>query len=292
MSYLDALESELKATGIPPKRRTRILTEFSEHLHEDGHAQLGDPRNLARQFADELGTRLARASAFRAFAALAFVGATLVAMVLAVGRMRALMMSTQNHTPTPGWAAPVLLFAVLGGQLALAAGGTALLRAWRLRNKPVINAQEATMLARRAAVGIAAGAVALLALPAIAIAFHRQAGSAWTTCAWILSGVGFAGLAASVPTLRAGMRLRPKVDGQAGDLLSDLGPLAPAGLTPTGVAWLVCLAIVIVVGLAGLATDDPYDGLARGVFDAIACMTGFAFLGRYLGLRSPANTAQ
>lgn len=286
MNYLDTLETELKATGIPARRRARILTEFADHLGEDAEAQLGAPRDLARQFADELGTRLVRASAFRVFAALAFAGASLVVMLVAVTRVRVLMLSSQNHTPTPGWAAPILMFAMLAGQVALAAGGTAVLRAWWLRDRPVISAQEATVLARRAAVGVAAGAVALLALPTIAVAFHRQAGSAWTTSAWILTGVAFSALLAALPTLWSAIRVRPEVDGEAGDLVSDLGPLAPAGLTPTWIAGLVALAIVIALGLAGWVTDDPYDGIARGLFDAAACMTGFIVLGRYLGLRT------
>ncbi len=87
MSYLNDLESELTATGIPARRRRRILAEFADHLHEDPSAELGAPRDLARQFADELGTSLARKAAFRAFAALAFAGVGLVAMFLAVGRV-------------------------------------------------------------------------------------------------------------------------------------------------------------------------------------------------------------
>ncbi len=142
------------------------------------------------------------------------------------------------------------------------------------------------MLARRSAVGVAAGAVALLALPALALAFPRQAGTAWTTTAWVLTAVGFAALAAAVPSLRAGVRLRPDVGGQAGDLINDLGPWTPAALTPVRLAWLVALAIVVVLGAAGVVTNDPYDGLARGVFDAAACMTGFIVLGRFLGLRT------
>jgi hypothetical protein len=286
MTYLDALESELVAAGIPSARRRRILTEFADHLHESPSAELGVPRELARQFADELGTRLARAAAFRAFGALAFAGVILVAMLLAVGRMRGLMMSSQNHTPTPGWAAPVLMLSMLAGQVSLAAGGTALLRACWLRDRRVINAREAAVLARRAALGIAGGAIALLALPTVALAFPRQAGTAWTTAAWVLTGLGLCGLAAVVPPLRAGLRLRPAVDGQAGDLISDLGPFAPRGLTSVRLAWLVALAIVVVLGVAGVLTDDPYDGIARGLADATACMCGFAVLGRYLGLRT------
>jgi hypothetical protein len=63
MNYVDSLEVELAAAGIPARRRARIVAEFSDHLHENPEAELGAPRDLARQFADELGTRLARGTA-------------------------------------------------------------------------------------------------------------------------------------------------------------------------------------------------------------------------------------
>jgi hypothetical protein len=43
---------------------------------------------------------------------------------------------------------------------------------------------------------------------------------------------------------------------------------------------------VVVLSLQGVVVDDPYDGIARGLLDAAACMTGFIVLGRYLGLRT------
>ena len=80
MNYVDSLEVELAAAGIPARRRARIVAEFSDHLHENPEAELGAPRDLARQFADELGTRLARGTAYRAFAALAVTAIVLVVM--------------------------------------------------------------------------------------------------------------------------------------------------------------------------------------------------------------------
>ncbi len=286
MTYLNALDTELGDAGIPAARRRRILAEFADHLHEEPAARLGDPRDLARQFADELGTRLARAAAFRAFLALALTAVGIAAMVLEVGRTHGFKIITQGHTPTPGWAAPVLMVTFLAGELALADGGTGLLRAWWLRGRAVISAGEATVLVRRAAVGTAAGAVTLLVLPTLALAFPRQMGGAWSAGAWALTGVGLLALGAVVPSLRSALRLRPAIEGPAGDLTDDIGPWAPAGLTAARVAWLVAVAIVVVVGGAGAVANDPFDGLARGLADAAACMTGFMVLGRYLGLRT------
>lgn len=292
MTYLDTFERELTGAGIPPGRRRRILAEFADHLHESPSAELGAPRELARQFADELGTRLARTAAFRAFAALAFAGIGLAVMFVAVGRMRGLTLYGQQHTATPTWTAPILLVAALASQVALASGGLALLRAWRLRDQRVISAADASVLARRSTIGVIGGIVTLAALPACAVAFPHAAGSTWTTFAWIIAGVGVVVFAAVTPSLIASSRLRPRAEGAAGDVIDDLGHWAPAWLTPTRLAWLLALLIAVVMSVAGVFTDDPYDGALRGITDGLACMAGFALLGRYLGLRSPRETAQ
>jgi hypothetical protein len=44
--------------------------------------------------------------------------------------------------------------------------------------------------------------------------------------------------------------------------------------------------VAIVIAPAGVLQSDPYDGALRGVADALACLTGFALLGRYLGLQA------
>jgi hypothetical protein len=46
------------------------------------------------------------------------------------------------------------------------------------------------------------------------------------------------------------------------------------------------LAVLAVMLVLGIVMDDTAAGLARGVFDAGACMIGFIALGRYLGLRT------
>ncbi|HWD69774.1 MAG TPA: hypothetical protein VG293_06230 [Solirubrobacteraceae bacterium] len=291
MTYLNALEGELTAAGIPAVRRRRILAEFADHLHEDPGAQLGSPRELARQFADELGTRLARAAAFRAFAALAFAGVSLVAMFVAVGGNRGLGLIHHHHAATPTWTMPILLLAAVASQVALAAGVLALLRAWRLRDQRVISAADATVLARRSAVGLLGGLLTLAALPACAIAFPHAAGHTWTVVAWIVAGAGVAGLGATAPALISSFRLRPTRAGEAADLIADLGGWVPRALTPTRCALLLALGIAALLSAQGVIVDDPYDGAARGIVDAIACLGGFAVLGRYLGLRTTTREA-
>jgi hypothetical protein len=286
MTYLDALDHELAAAGIPMGRRRRILAEFADHLHEDADAKLGAPRDLAEQFADELGTQVARAAAFRSFAALAFSGLGVVAMFLAVGRMRGLTISGYKHVSTPTWTTPVLLVAALAAQIAFAAGCLALLRAWRLRNEPVIGRPDAIVLARRSAVGLASGAVTMAALPAAALAFPHTAGHTWSVLAWVVGGLAVVALASAAPTVVDSFRLRPARGGAADDLRADLGPWLPQALTPVRLALLLTAVIVVVMGLAGVVTDDPYDGLARGLLDGVACLAGFVVLGRYLGLRT------
>ena len=292
MTYLNALEDELTAAGIPAARRRRILAEFADHLHEDPGAELGAPRELARRFADELGTRLARGAALRAFAALAVTGLVMAIMFLADGRNRQLSFSATNRTPTPGWAAPLLMLSILAAQVALAAGGLALLRALRMRRRPLISWDDATVLLRRAGVALVAGTVALAGVPVIAVAFPDGGGSIWHVLAWILTGMALVGLALAAPAVLRAVRLRPRVQGRATDLLDDLDGLLPPGFTPTRVALLVCAAIIVVVTLSGVAADDPYDGLARGLADATACIAGYLVLGRYLGLRTAREAAQ
>lgn len=287
MTYLDALATELAVAGIPARRRGRIVAEFEDHLHEDPSAELGAPRELARQFADELGTRLARVAAFRAFGALAFGGVAFAAMFIAAGRWRGLTrIATHHQVDGATWAMPIMLIGALAAQVAFVAGTLALLRSWRLRHERVIGRADAVYLARRSAVGLACGAATMALLPAIALSFPQRAGHAWTVLAWIVAAVAVIAMAGVAPSVIRSARLRPASSGEAADLRADLGPWLPSGLTPSRCALLLAAAILVVMGVQGLVVDDPYDGIARGLADGAACLTGFAVLGRYLGLRT------
>jgi hypothetical protein len=295
MTYLDALDSELATAGIPARRRARIISEFTDHLAENPEAELGAPRDLARQFADELGTRLARVTAYRAFVALAGAAGTLVVMFLLGGRTNGWVgYGSFNGNPTERWYIPMLFVCAAAAQVALAAGSLALIRAWRLRHAVVISHADALILNRRAAVGLVAGAMTMMVMPLTFFGFRHMwatfdnltdPGARWFVTNLILGSVAVIGLLSLLPSVLTAIRLRPSLEGEAGDIRADIGFDDPR-ITPWRVALCLSGVILIALTLAGVAADDPYDGLARGLLDAAACMVGFAILGRYLGLRT------
>ncbi|MDQ2897742.1 MAG: hypothetical protein M3Y09_19245, partial [Actinomycetota bacterium] len=129
-----------------------------------------------------------------------------------------------------------------------------------------------------------------VSLGVIALVFADHVPASWQALALIASGAGTVALLAVLPSLWAAARLRPVATGGAGDLFDDLGPVVPARLRgrPWRLAVLIAAAVALAIALAGIAGDDPYDGIARGVADGLVCLGGFATLGRYLGLWSPA----
>jgi hypothetical protein len=103
--------------------------------------------------------------------------------------------------------------------------------------------------------------------------------------------MGAIALIAALPGVLAAMRLRPTGDGDAGDLVDDLGRFALESWRghPWRPAVLVAAGVGVAAALAGVIGSDPYDGLLRGILDAGACLTGFGMLGRFLGML-PART--
>lgn len=303
MTYLDSLDLELKRAGIPARRRRRILTEFTDHLNENPAAELGAPLDLARQFADELGTRLARVTAYRAFAVLTVAAITLLVMFFDGGRTMGGWVGYGLHPTSaymPWWWDPMMIVWFISAQVALASGVLASLRAWRLRHEAVITAADASVLNRRVAVALVAGAITMLLLPItdlIVSSWH------WTyLLAWDPSWWGYAAmiggpvlivlLLGMLPSVIAATRLRPSREGAAGDLTADIGPQLAERLnaTPLRMALALSMTIVLVMVALGIRTDDTIDGALRGLFDAGVCMTAFTTVGRYLGLRATGRT--
>jgi hypothetical protein len=249
---IDELDRELATFGVPARRRRRIRLEFEDHLACDPNADLGDPRALARQFADGLGTAYARRAGFAVFLAL-----------VPVGSLSLLLAALNAGVVNPG--------AVLGGQLAFVGGMLALLRAWRLRRASVVSAAEATILRRRVALALVGGA---LTLGSIVVATQRP-------LALATLGVGVVALAGAAAAWSASFRTRPFAAGEPGDLSFDLGVDAD----PWRLALWIAGAVALCIAVAGVVQADPFDGLARGLADGVLCLLGFAVLGRPLGLR-------
>jgi hypothetical protein len=280
-SYLQALGGELGRVGLRGRRRQRILDEFADHLTCDPGAELGAPRVLAEQFADELGTSQARTAAFAAFAALVVIGAVVVVRVVAMGPFNRIDGSVPD---TLG-----ILAAVMAAQIAFVSGSLALVRGLRLRGQRTISADEARILGRRAGVGLAAGALATMAIPLRASATPGHTPS--TVWSVVAVAVALAAVLGALPAVVSAVRVRPVSPGQGEDVLADFGPLRPlveavTGASPTRFALLTGGGIAVVIAAAGVAADDPYDGLLRALMEAAAYLGAYALLGRYLGLRS------
>jgi hypothetical protein len=285
--YLSNLDAQLARAGIRGARRQRIVTEFADHLSCDPDADLGDPAALATRFADELGTSFARTAAYQAFIALALAG------ILVVVRAVALLPLTANDSGTAETVS--LLISAIAAQVAPVAGGLGLLRALRLRGRGTIPREEASALARRAAFGLAAGVVTIVAFP-LSQAYRAHPGAVMigshpTNIWWPLaSAAGVVMLIAAAPAVVRAARLRPQTAGPAGDLLADLGALRPVAARISGgsvnrLAFIIAAGLAIVMALAGGVADDPYDGVLRGLLEGGAFLGGYAVLGRYLAIR-------
>ncbi len=278
------LSRELSAVGIRGRLRSRILAEYADHLACDPEAQLGEPRALARQFADELGSSRARRAAVIGFAALAVAGilfgAAFVTSDSAFG-------AAPKGGPVIGRIATVL--AILFSQVSFVAGVLAVLRWVQRRGSGVLPAAEAAMIVRRAAVGVLSGILTMVSLGTLAIAYHRYLPGSWVTFAIAVAAVGIAVLLASLRSIWEAFRVRPVAGGDAGDIFDDLGGVVPRPLDgrPWLLAVVVSAAVAVAITVVAVPAQDVYDGAVRGVLDALLCLAGFATLGRYLGLWSP-----
>ena len=278
MSYLDELSRELARRGIRGATRGRILSEVDDHLRSDPDAEdrFGSPAAIANEFAAELGSQASRRAAFVAFAALAAAGA-----VYAAAFVSQAFASPPTETLTPALGAGALAAMVVAPQVAFVAGALALVRSLRRRGRAMPTA-ELQVVRRRTSVALASGVVTMGALVLYGREFAPSLAGWWTPATYVSASAAVLLLvAASVPAVRAA-RFKPELAGSAGDVFDDLGL---AGGDPWKLACWVAVAVGAAVWLAGIVQGDPLDGLVRGIFEAAACLAGFAALGRYLGLR-------
>jgi hypothetical protein len=284
VSYVQDLAGELSAVGIRGRLRRRILAEIEDHLACDPQAVLGPPRDLARQFADELGTTRACRAGLATFAGLAVAGGATVAAVLAWQVNGSTLYELQDVSSTLTDLGLALL--VVGSQVAFVAGLLGVIRALRHRRDVALSRDEAVVIGRRVATGLAAGFACLAGLALLAVEYQRSHSGWWGTFALGAAALGAIALAAATPAAVRAARLRPVTTGDRGDLFQDIGLVTPPVLR--GRHWTLALivagALGLVITLGGVAQADPFDGALRGIAEALACLTGFVVLGRYLGL--------
>ena len=222
MSWLDDLSGELRARRVPRRVRHRILLELRDHIAcEPGcEDRLGDPRELAVSFADELATSEARGSAFGTFAALAVAALVLIVSLITLGRF-AHYPGYSNGISTLLFF-PALLGMVVAPQVALVAGTLAAWRALRRRRVASLPADEIGLIHRRARVALAAGFATMAGLELYVVDFSERLPAWWLGLVGGLAAVAGVGLFAAARTLVRARAIVSGAQGQAGDIYDDL----------------------------------------------------------------------
>ncbi len=184
---IEELGRELTAVGIRGRQRERILAELSDHLACNPDAQLGDPRSLAAQFADELATDGTRRTALWTF------GALVVTAFAVVG--------AQASLPT--------IPDIAGGRSALLGG-----------------AHEVTLVRRRMAVALGAGSLTAGGSALYAVNFWGIVPTWWAVLAVAGAGAAGLSLGAAAFAYARDASLEMSRREPARGLSADLGPFA------------------------------------------------------------------
>ena len=286
MSWLDDLSGELRARGLPRRDRRRILLELRDHIAcEPGcEDRLGDPRELAISFADELATSEARDSAFATFGALALSALVLVVSIVTLGRFAGY----------PGYSnglSTLLFFPSLAGmvvapQVAFVAGTLAAWRALRRRRVANLPADEIGLIHRRTQVALTAGFATMAGLELYVVDFSELLPAWWLALVGGLAAVAGVGLFAASRILVRARAIVSGAGGPAGDIYDDLPVLRwrPLRTRP----WLLGALASVGVGLAlgafeAHAEHSVFEGIQRGMFEGLVAAAGFMLLGRSIG---------
>jgi hypothetical protein len=282
VTYLDDLSQALGAHGIRSRRRRRILLEVDDHLRSDpgAHARFGAAGEVAHAFAAELGAQASRRAATGAFAALGLAGA-----VYAVAFVSLSFAASSQETPMSS-AVAALAFAALivAPQVSFVAGSLAQVRAFRRRRARVLPTQELVVIRRRASVALVAGLATVGALALYGYESRAALAAWWLDFTYASTAGTSILLVLALLPIAAASRLQVHVEGDAGDVFEDVA-LARLCRDPWRFAKLVAAATAALVWFAAAVQGDPIDGALQGTFEGLACLAGFAALGRYLGLR-------
>jgi len=264
---IDELGRELAAVGIRGRRRARILAEFSDHLTCDADADLGDPRMLAAQFADDLATDAVRRTAYATFGALA-------AVALAVGIPQLTLPTVPDITGgrSPFLVGSATLAIILGAQVAFAAGCLAALRALRFGG-----VHEVALVRRRISVALAAGAVTAAGSALYAVNFWNVVPRWWAMLAVAAAAIAAAPLAGSALAFARAGGIRVTRSDTPRGLSADVGPLARPALIGAAATFAMFAATSVLEG-------SVLEGVIRAAFEACAFAACFLVLRRPLAL--------
>jgi hypothetical protein len=261
---IDELGRELARAGIRGRQRERILSEFADHLACDPEAQLGDPRALAAQFAEELAADTARRSALWTFGALA-----LVAAAVAVPQFVLPTVPDLTGGRSSLLVVPAVLGLVLASQIAFAAGCLAALRALR---RP----QDVAVVRRRTAVALAAGAATAAGSALYAFNYWSNVPQWWALLVVATAGAAALPLAAAAFTQARASAIAVAPRPTPG-LSADLGPLARPALIGTA-------AVLAMLTWTAAVEGSLFEGVLRGAFEAVAFALCFFATRRSLAL--------
>jgi Domain of unknown function (DUF1707) len=288
MSWLDDLSHELRARGVPVRDRRRIVHELRDHIAcETGREQrLGDPRELAVTFADELATAKARNSAFATFGALAVAAVVLIVSQVTLARFA-------NY---PGYSNgislllffPAILGMLVAPQVALVAGTLAAWRALRRRRVASLPAREIRLIHSRARVALGAGLATMAGVELYVVDFSQRLPAWWLGLTGGLAAVAGVGLFAAARTHLRARTIVSGTAGHAGDIFDELP--VPGWQCLRARPWLLGAIASVAAGFALVPSEahaehSVFEGLQRGVFEGLAAAAGFVLLGRAIGAR-------
>ncbi|HEX3872766.1 MAG TPA: hypothetical protein VHW26_01385 [Solirubrobacteraceae bacterium] len=287
MTWTQQLADELGRRGVSARRRATILLEIEDHIacEPASEQRLGDPRELAAEFADELGTQAARGAVQWVFGALALTAGALAVSQLAIGSGGGYPGFDNGYSVA--LAIPAILLMFVAPQVALVAGSLALLRSLRRRRAPILPQAEIDLLRRRAWVGAGAGLACAIGLELYVIDFLAVMHTTWIVLVGALSATAIVAICAAGAHLRATGRVIVGASGPSGDIFDDLPLLGFLRGRP----WLLCAIVAGGVGVLMAvaewhAESSLSEGLQRGAFEGVAAAVGFLALGRAIGARS------
>ncbi len=287
MSWVQRLSIELIARGVPRRERARIVLELEDHIacEPDCEERLGDPRELAAGFAEELATSRARLTAFRAFWTLALAAVALALSQLAIGHAGGYPGFTSGLSLV--LFVPALLGLFVAPQVALVAGSLAALRAVRRRRARSLPAAEIELIERRTRVALLAGLGTVAGLGCYVLDFVLVLPGWYLLLIGGSAAVAGAALLSAMGGLREAAAIVSHNPGSAGDVYDDVPVPGRRWLRRhpwwLGVIGSVGLAMIATLGQAH-AERSLSEGLQRGTLEGLIVLIGYALLGSAIGL--------